>query len=383
MVTSPTETPSVFSAPNSLSDPTLRSINAALRYHHNPLSEFEPWRQDNLRVIPAEEPSLHAITLAQSAPVVGANKSRGYARTGYPPSRGSVQAPLHRDPKKVALARNSHHYLVNLGVYTDQFVPSRRTSQDAVPTRPSSQTPVTNTSRTYLYPNPGHIGLTSHVAIFNQIFPDQSNNSPAAATGHSSSPNPMSPESPSLDDNPLARQGAELLKQLFQTYSLSSMESFVTFWIEKGINLPLAEPFVALCAKISNYSCLSTFDGPDWHLKLAQKLLANTTRPLEYDGSTSFAEYVAQFTGESTRWETLGIFLSAVLRASIEIPFFPTLYTTENSQRDLKNKLLALISCSLDVCLSLDCLNDLQHVIQYENTITYTYTSGDQSQQRH
>ncbi|RSL50879.1 hypothetical protein CEP53_008641 [Fusarium sp. AF-6] len=157
------------------------------------------------------------------------------------------------------------------------------------------------------------------------------------------------------------------------------MERFVSFWIEKGINLALAEPFVALCARISNYSCLSSFEGPDWHLKLAQKLLANSIRPLEYDSSTNFSEYVDQFTGQNTRWETLGIFLCAVLRALIEIPFFPTLYTTEESQRDLKEKLLALIGCSLDVCLSLDCLNDLQHLIQYENAITYTYTSGDQS----
>lgn len=218
------------------------------------------------------------------------------------------------------------------------------------------------------------------MAIFNQIFPDQPDQSPAAATGHSSSPNSVSPEGPSLDDNPLARKGAGLLKQLLESYSLSSMERFVSFWIEMGVNLPLAEPFVALCAQISNYSCLSTFEGADWHLKLAQKMLANTTRPLEYDGNTTFSEYVGQFTGENTRWETLGLFLSAVLRALIEIPFFPTLYTTEDSQRDLKNKLLALVGCSLDVCLSLDCLNDLQHVIQYENTITYTYTSGDQSQ---
>ncbi|RTE81715.1 hypothetical protein BHE90_003743 [Fusarium euwallaceae] len=253
----------------------------------------------------------------------------------------------------------------------------RRVSQDASPTHPTSQTPAAN--RTYLYPNPGHIGLSSHVAIFNQIFPDQSDTSPAAATGHSGSPNDISPEGPSLDDNPLARKGAELLKSLLEKYSLSSMESLVSFWIEKGINLALAEPFVALCARIFNYSCLSTFEGPDWHLKLAQKLLANSIRPLEYDSSTNFSEYVAQFTGQNTRWETLGIFLCAVLRALIEIPFFPTLYTTEESQRDLKEKLLALIGCSLDVCLSLDCLNDLQHLIQYENAITYTYTSGDQS----
>ncbi|RSL56410.1 hypothetical protein CEP54_008837 [Fusarium duplospermum] len=253
----------------------------------------------------------------------------------------------------------------------------RRVSQDASPTHHTSQTPAAN--RTYLYPNPGHIGLSSHVAIFNQIFPDQSDTSPAAATGHSGSPNDVSPEGPSLDDNPLARKGAELLKQLLEKYSLSSMENFVSFWIEKGINLALAEPFVALCAQISNYSCLSTFERPDWHLKLAQKLLANSIQPLQYDSSTSFSEYVAQFTGQNTRWETLGIFLCAVLRALIEIPFFPTLYTTEESQRDLKEKLLALIGCSLDVCLSLDCLNDLQHLIQYENAITYTYTSGDQS----
>ncbi|KAM0424941.1 hypothetical protein ACHAPT_009742 [Fusarium lateritium] len=107
--------------------------------------------------------------------------------------------------------------------------------------------------------------------------------------------------------------------------------------------MALAEPFVAHCARISNYSCLSTFEGQDWHLDLALKLLSNTNRPLEFDATTSFPDYVAQFVQRNTRWETLGIFMCAVLRASIDIPYFPGLYTTEDTKRDLKDKVLALI----------------------------------------
>ena len=35
----------------------------------------------------------------------------------------------------------------------------------------------------------------------------------------------------------------------------------------------------------------------------------------------------------------------------------------------------------LEMCLSLDCLNDMQLLLQYENWIIHTFLDGDQSKQ--
>lgn len=76
----------------------------------------------------------------------------------------------------------------------------------------------------------------------------------------------------------------------------------------------------------------------------------------------------------------LGYFFSAVTRATIDIPFFPSLYTIEKEQYSLRRLTTKLSDCALEICLSLDCLNDLQLFFQYENFIVHSYMDGDQSE---
>jgi hypothetical protein len=69
-----------------------------------------------------------------------------------------------------------------------------------------------------------------------------------------------------------------------------------------------------------------------------------------------------------------------VSRATIDIPFFPLLYNTEEQQYTLKRLATKLSDFSLEISLSLDCLNDLQLMVQYENFIVHSYVDGDQSE---
>ncbi|KAJ6447003.1 hypothetical protein O9K51_01778 [Purpureocillium lavendulum] len=63
----------------------------------------------------------------------------------------------------------------------------------------------------------------------------------------------------------------------------------------------------------------------------------------------------------------------------MDVPYFPFLYTTDSTKRDFRTILMQLISCALDICLSLDCLNDVQLIFQYENFIIHSFMNGDQS----
>lgn len=155
------------------------------------------------------------------------------------------------------------------------------------------------------------------------------------------------------------------------------MKDLVMFWLAKGANLALAEPFVDQCAQ--SVSQLFTYHDDNWHLVYARRLLQNSAQPLHFNDTSDLAGFSAQFLDHNSRWETLGIFFAAVTRATIDISFFPSLYTTEQEQYTLRRLCTKLCDFALEISLSLDCLNDLQLIMQYENFIVHSYVDGDQS----
>lgn len=228
------------------------------------------------------------------------------------------------------------------------------------------------------YPNPGYLGRSSHVAIFDELFSGIDTNR-GGATASSYNPSPSSGRCLTIHGSPQAKEGAECLKQLLGTCNLDDLKSLVLFWRARGANIPVAGPFVEVCAQSASCTSLSSFQGEDWHIELAQRLIENTARPLEYHATTSFPSYSAQFLESRTRWETLTIFLCAVLRATMDVPFFPSLFTTATQRREFQAMLMRHIECFLDICISMDCLNDLQLFLQYEYFILHSYMDGDHS----
>ncbi|KAJ5674147.1 hypothetical protein N7462_009586 [Penicillium macrosclerotiorum] len=155
------------------------------------------------------------------------------------------------------------------------------------------------------------------------------------------------------------------------------MKDLVQFWLDKGTNLALAEPFVAQCA--NSVSQLFMSHDEHWHLVYARRLLQNSAQPLDITECSDLASFSTQFLDHCSRWETLGVFFTAVSRATIDIPFFPLLYHTEVEQYALSRLATKLSDFALEISLSLDCLNDLQLILQYENFILHSYVDGDQS----
>ncbi|KAJ5366412.1 Transcription factor [Penicillium brevicompactum] len=223
------------------------------------------------------------------------------------------------------------------------------------------------------YPNPGFLGSSSHVAIFNQISPEEyhtSNNT------HATEPDMSTLV---VGENLLMIQGADVLRQLLNTFPLAAMKDFVMFWLETGANMSLAEPFVEKCTENMTHLFTSFSQEDNWHLAYAQRLTQNSRAPLEIRTTTNISDFSAQFLDQNFRWESLGIFLCAVSRATIAIPFFPPLFKTEKDQFLLRKLSTSLSDLALDIALSLDCLNDIQLVLQYENFIIHTHVDGDQS----
>lgn len=110
--------------------------------------------------------------------------------------------------------------------------------------------------------------------------------------------------------------------------------------------------------------------------ELSRNLFLNTSRSIDTARSTTLDDFQEQFGHQRCRWETLGFFFTAASRAAIEMAKFES---SSQEFRDLQRLGMNLSDLSLDIALSLDCLNDLQLVLQYENWILHSFVDGDQS----
>ncbi|KIL85386.1 hypothetical protein FAVG1_11342 [Fusarium avenaceum] len=108
-------------------------------------------------------------------------------------------------------------------------------------------------------------------------------------------------------------------------------------------------------------------------------LLANTRKPIVMHRGMSPQEFLAQMLEKNLRWESLGIFFIAAARAAYDITCFTPLYSTHEQRHRLIKTLTYIGDCCLETCIELDCLNDLQLVLQYENFIVHSQVDGDQS----
>ncbi|KAL2703509.1 hypothetical protein AAEP93_004580 [Penicillium crustosum] len=235
------------------------------------------------------------------------------------------------------------------------------------------------------YPNPGYLGMSSHSTIFNQVF--SSTTAHAAASQHDVQ-QPAPPISPAITDS--IQDLTILEKGLFALSHLDQLEipkiaSLVRSWLDRGVNLPLAAPFVSQSLKaVANWSNhpRPSCNGSDYRFDARQRvrfLLESTQKPIVVQRDSSFELFLSQIFGENLRLEALGIFLAAAARATLDTCSFPALFTTDRQRRELTKTLSLIGDFCLETCLALDCLDDLQLVLQYENFIVHSQVDGDQS----
>jgi hypothetical protein len=186
--------------------------------------------------------------------------------------------------------------------------------------------------------------------------------------------------SESVGSGTLCTHLAQMLEAFVEEFKIASLIDLVKFWLAKGVNLALAEPIVLQCTESAeDYLVQRRSTSANCYNSIVKDLMKNSASPLMFTKTSTLYDYTHQFCGQNMRLETLGIFLVTAIRASIDIPFFPPLYTTEAERHRLRQLGTSLINCALELCLSLDCLNDLQLIFQYEHWIVISYVHGDQS----
>ena len=233
------------------------------------------------------------------------------------------------------------------------------------------------------YPNPGYLGSSSHTTLFDHLLiSDQSHASTIARVAELDHSNVL--DCAVTEDK--IEQGANFITRILKIAHLPVWEALVQAWVKKGINLPVAEAFTLPCA---NVACSSlehrNGDGePDpEHLPTSamtsRMLFAHSCRPLTTSVGDTIEDFCNHFCRQTARWETLGVFFVSVSRATIDIARFDGLYCSEQERRALRKLAMQFSDTCLDIALSLDCLNDIQVILQYENFILHSLVDGDQS----
>ncbi|CAG7933522.1 unnamed protein product [Penicillium olsonii] len=226
------------------------------------------------------------------------------------------------------------------------------------------------------YPNPGYLGSSSHTTLFDQL-----------RLGRDFGPNDFSPADAgrinppteyTVDETCISR-GAEFILELHHDSIIRPLVQLVEIWSTKGANLALAGPFTMPCA--ATVTRLLFHRGKDLAsaLELSRSLFYHSCRPISFNHRTPFDDYCGEFCGQNARWESLGIFFTAACRAAVDLSYAETLYGSEQQRRKIQKLALSYSDRCLDLCLPLDCMNDVQLILQYENFISHSQVDGDQS----
>ncbi|KAH8647382.1 hypothetical protein BX600DRAFT_443585 [Xylariales sp. PMI_506] len=286
----------------------------------------------------------------------------------------------------------------------------------------------TESATRHRYPNPGFLGPYSQSGILEQVSAYATADS--AATSGANTPGPISSLSTAsvdlLKDRDILDRAVHCVKRLFQL-QISHLCQLVRTWLERGVSLSIAEPLVPACndavlflgslsqvrsrqrrstvAAVSDDSNIEGScneghhnvddddDGDDGYFddeaalgkrpslprRTARTLLENTTKKVLIHSHSTPGEFLDQIVGENLRWETVGLFLVAASRAVLDTASFAALYGNEEQRRSLVRTLMYICDGCLEICLALDCLSDLQLVLQYENFVVHTHVDGDQS----
>lgn len=205
------------------------------------------------------------------------------------------------------------------------------------------------------------LAAASHVSIFRHL--------------DESSDTVFSDVSPCTNTH-ISRKTAEHVERYLREFPWPGLKSLVAQWRATGSNLALAELITDSCIDAVEIILDQTNNSLPWNREFERSLLRNSQRGLALSTTSTISDFILQFTGRNIRWETIGVFFAAVVRASFETAVFPRLYQVSSQRVDLISRTVELLDALTEMCLSFDCMDELRLILQYENFIAHSYVAG-------
>lgn len=182
-----------------------------------------------------------------------------------------------------------------------------------------------------------------------------------------------------VPDDTRISKGAHLLGSIASQLNTNAFERLVSFWLGKGTNLILAGLLTEPCVKSVANELASLTDDPASHSLLSRRLFENSAKSHVFPRTATFTDYCEEVCQANIRWETLVIAFVALGRASIDMPYYPPLYSLQAELEAFQKLVTGFADSCLEVVLSLGRMEDLLLICQYENWILHSVIDGDQS----
>jgi hypothetical protein len=170
------------------------------------------------------------------------------------------------------------------------------------------------------------------------------------------------------------------MQPLLSNAKLGYLNDLINFWLAKGGQLAAAGAFVQACIESApSWQAAWSFRTVEQVDEFLQHIRDNSARAFLIQAATSESTFINQFSVGKSRLETLALFIVTAARATVEVTHYPPLYTTDSTRFEFQQLLTRACEKLIELCLSLDCLNDLQLLLQLEHFVLLSNVSGDQS----
>ena len=224
------------------------------------------------------------------------------------------------------------------------------------------------------YPNPGYLGSSSHDTIFKRL--DASSQDSSSTLSLSVGANGVNASVP-LASSIAFKRAVWAIEQARAGLDYDSCGDLTTQWLNTGLNFALAGPLTASCAESA---VKKLHRGTYPAIQTCHELFVNSARPISAGPGSTLEAYCDNFCSVGNiRWETLGIFFTSLSRALNDLQNCGSPFHTREQRRRFQKLSLALADECLEAVMSLDCLNDLQLIFQYELFNAHSVADGDQS----
>lgn len=219
-------------------------------------------------------------------------------------------------------------------------------------------------------PDPGYLGPSSHSGILDQV--PLHDRAPIVNIDH--------PET-SPDVEACLKHTAWTLEKLLLNQEPNALQAIVSFWRDQGHTLQVGEGVTDACVdSVKVLIHIKSTAANTWSHDFINLLYKNSNTELAIQSTDTMSSFTSQFSAGRPRLESFGIFLNILALAVLYTPCFPPLYTSQAQRISLRDIALKLSDLCWDLCLSLNSLNILQLIFQYENFILHSPIDGPQSE---
>ena len=229
-------------------------------------------------------------------------------------------------------------------------------------------------------PAPGFLGSTSYSAVYTENGHELDEETDDTGDG----PNRLQRSLVTPHNQRNVEEGLVSLRHL---QNFPQLEAIAIGWREQACDSTLMSAHLLRCIKSIRddlYTPLANKGSEEDLRAVARRLFDGFSRQIKIPPGCKFLEYPDQFTGKNIRWETLGLFFTAVglgvMQLSVSDPLLAFVGNSQEGKQSLSRQMLDASDACICFCDDAGHLNDPSIWLLTENTLLMSQVLGDTSE---